>query len=56
MTADVNKKIVLRYWKDRVTHRFRMGRNASLHNVRSWTLVAGKRFLTFELHGWGTTT
>lgn len=46
-------KIKFKCWKDRVPHRLSFGRNAHLRDVRSWTAVIGKFYLTVEVHGLG---
>ena len=47
------KKIVFGYWKDSVPHRFWMGCNASLKNMRSWGLTIGRQQLNVSGHGVG---
>ena len=49
----MGKRITLSYWKDRSPNRFSIGRNASLRDLRSWSLVVGRHIFSFELHGWG---
>lgn len=55
MKEPTKKQVVFGYWKDRVPHKFWAGRNASLLHVRSWGLVIGRHFFSFELKGWGPT-
>lgn len=46
-------KIKFRHWKDDVPHRFWVGRNASLRDMRSWTAWIGPHCFTVEIHGLG---
>lgn len=46
-------KIKLTHWKDRVPHRLNFGRNASLRDVRSWSMWIGRHCFGLEIHGLG---
>lgn len=48
-------KIKFRHWKDTVPHKFSIGRNAHLRNVRSWYAWIGRNCFVVEVHGLGPT-